>query len=229
MSPRFLPVVLEDQLVPGSFAHATYHLVDVLDLSGFDRHFRNDQTNATAHAPSMLLKAVLLAYSQGIVSACAIERACCDNASFIAITGDAKPHFTMMADFVTRSRDAIASVSAQLLMIVGKDGLISQEMFAIDGVRFPANGTKYRSGTRAEFLAKAEQLERVSKQMLDRHRQNDDSRRDGAEDEVAEPIARMTQEATRMRGWLNAHPADRDGARGSIRKLNLPGNESTEH
>ena len=30
MSPRFLPVVLEDQLVPGSFAHAVHHLVDAL-------------------------------------------------------------------------------------------------------------------------------------------------------------------------------------------------------
>jgi hypothetical protein len=33
MSPRLLPVVLEDQLVPGSFARAVHHLVDQLDLS----------------------------------------------------------------------------------------------------------------------------------------------------------------------------------------------------
>ncbi len=53
MSPRLLPVVLEDQLVPGSFAHAVHHLLEALDLSGFDTHDRNDANGATAHAPSV--------------------------------------------------------------------------------------------------------------------------------------------------------------------------------
>ena len=92
MSPRFLPVVLEEQLVPGTFADAVHRLVDVLDLSAFDARYRNDTTGAPAHAPGMLLKAVLLAYSQGIVSSRRIERACRENVLFIAITGDAKPH-----------------------------------------------------------------------------------------------------------------------------------------
>ncbi|MEO5626871.1 MAG: transposase [Dokdonella sp.] len=91
MSPRLLPVDLEAQLIPGSFAHAVHHVVDVLDLSAFDAHYRNDAVGASAHAPTMLLKAVLLAYSQGMISSRAIERACRDNVLFIALTGDAKP------------------------------------------------------------------------------------------------------------------------------------------
>ncbi len=63
MSQRLLPVDLEAQLVPGSFAHAAYHVVDALDLSAFDAHYRNDEVSASAHAPGMLLKAVLLAHS----------------------------------------------------------------------------------------------------------------------------------------------------------------------
>ena len=46
---------------------------------------------------------------------------------FIAITGDAKPHFTTIADVISRSRDAIASVFAQVLVILGKEGLIGRE------------------------------------------------------------------------------------------------------
>ena len=42
MSPRLLPVDLEAQLVPGSFAHAVHHLVDALDLSAFAARYRND-------------------------------------------------------------------------------------------------------------------------------------------------------------------------------------------
>ena len=94
MSARLLPVSLEAQIVPGSFAHAVYHLVGELDLSGFDAHYRHDEAGAPARAPAMLLRAVLLAYSQGMVSSRAIERACRENVVFIAMTGDAKPHFT---------------------------------------------------------------------------------------------------------------------------------------
>ena len=228
MSPRLLPVVLEEQLVPGSFAHAVHHLVDVLDLSGFDAHYRNDDTGAPAHAPSMLLKAVLLAYSQGIISSRSIERACRNNVQFIAISGDAKPHFTTIADFISRSRDAIASVFAQVLSILGNEGLIGREMFAIDGVKLPSNASKHRSGTRAEFIAKAEKLERVAKQMLDRHRVNDEAGREGPEAVVVKRVERMTLEATRIRTWLTANTEDREGTRGSVRKSNLTDNESAK-
>ncbi|MBK8283665.1 MAG: hypothetical protein IPK97_01630 [Ahniella sp.] len=54
MSPRFLPVVLTDQLVPGSFAHAAHHLVGALERSAFDTLYPNNPTGATA---SILIKA----------------------------------------------------------------------------------------------------------------------------------------------------------------------------
>jgi hypothetical protein len=69
-----LPVDLDAQLVPGSIAHALHHLVNSLDLSSFDTHYCNDDTGASAHSPAMPLKAVLLGYSQGMVSSRAIER-----------------------------------------------------------------------------------------------------------------------------------------------------------
>ncbi len=228
MSPRLLPVDLEAQLVPGTFAHAVHHLVDALNLSAFDAHYRNDDNGAPAHAPPMLLKAVLLAYSQGIVSSRAIERACRDNVLFIAITGDAKPHFTTVADFVSRSRDAIASVFAQVLTVLGKEGLIGREMFAIDGVKLPSNASKHRSGTRAEFLAQAEKLERVAQQMLDRHHGNDVAVRDESTDKVTARIEPMTREATQIHAWLKAHPLDRKGSQDKPRKSNRTDNESAK-
>ena len=228
MSPRLLPVDLEAQLVPGSFAHAVHHLVDALDLSAFAARYRNDDNGAPAHAPGMLLKAVLLAYSQGIVSSRAIERACRCNVLFIAISGDAKPHFTTIADFVSRSRDAIASVFAQVLTVLGREGLIGREMFAIDGVKLPSNASKHRSGTRAEFLAQAEKLERVAQQMLDRHHGNDIAMREEPTDKVTARIARMTREAKQIRAWLELNPQDRMGSQGKPRKSNRTDNESAK-
>ncbi len=167
MSPRLLPVDLQAQLVPGSFAHALHHLVDQLDLFAFDAHYRNDERAALAHAPTMLLKAVLLAYSQGMVSSRSMERACRDNVLFIALTSDAKPHFTTIADFVSRSREAIASVFAQVLTAGSRrpdwspDVRHRRREAALECFEF--------EGTRAEFLTQAQKMERAATTMLKRH------------------------------------------------------------
>ena len=205
---------LQAQLVPGSFAHAVHHLVDQLDLSAFDAHYRNDDSGAPAHAPAMLLKAVLLAYFQGMVSSRSIERgACRDNVLFIALTGDAKPHFTTIADFVSRSREAIATVFAQVLTLLDGEGLIGREMFAIDGVKLPSNVSKHRSGTRAEFLARAQKMERAATTMLERHQANDAGAAEDVRDaKAAERIERLTCEATKIRQWLADLPARYAGA-----------------
>lgn len=229
MSPRLLPVDLQAQLIPGSFAHAVHHVVDALDLSAFDAHYRNDAAGAPAHAPAMLLKAVLLAYSQGIISSRAIERACRDNVLFIALTGDAKPHFTTIADFISRSRDAIASVFGQVLTLLGKEGLIGRTLFAIDGVKLPSNASKHRSGTRTEFLAQAQKMERAAKAMLDRHQANDAGSSELAmEAKVTARVEHLTKEAAKIRQWLAENPSDRTGTRGSIRKSNRTDNESAK-
>jgi hypothetical protein len=66
-NPRFLPVDLARQLLPETFEHALDYLLDhAIDLSTFDARFTNDETGATAYPPAVLLKVVLVAYSQGI-------------------------------------------------------------------------------------------------------------------------------------------------------------------
>ena len=58
-SPRFLPIVLESQLVSGSFEHALDVLIDTeIDLSGLAARFCNDETGAPAYDPAVMLKIV---------------------------------------------------------------------------------------------------------------------------------------------------------------------------
>jgi len=110
-SPRFLPVDLSQQLLPGSFEHALNHLLDhELDLSGLDERFCNDETGAPAYPPATLLKLILFAYSRGIVSSREIERACRENVVFIALSGDSTPHFTTLAAFIRELGEEIADV-----------------------------------------------------------------------------------------------------------------------
>ena len=71
-----LPVVLSEQILPGSFAFALDYLVDnELDLSALDARFKNDEVGASAYDPRVMLKIVLLAYSQGLISSRTIEQA----------------------------------------------------------------------------------------------------------------------------------------------------------
>src|SRR6188474_2702356 len=87
-----IPVMLHEQIQPGTFEFALDHLVDhELDLSALDARFNNDEVGASAYDPRVMLKVVLLGYSQGLISSRAIERACAKNVQFIAISGDSQP------------------------------------------------------------------------------------------------------------------------------------------
>jgi transposase len=229
-SPRLLAVDLAQQLLPGTFEHALNHLLDhEIDLSSFDARYGNDETGATAYPPAMLLKVVLFAYSQGIVSSRGIERACREHVLFVALCGDSGPHFTTIANFVSTLGEDIARVFAAVLAICDRQGLLGREMFAIDGVKLPSNAAKSRSGTRADFERQATKLEAAAQTMLQRHREADAKpiEPDLAAKEVKR-IERLQRDAVQIRRWLAKHPEDRRGVKGSIRKSNRTDNESAK-
>ncbi len=229
-SPRFLAVDLERQLLPGTFEHALNYLIDQeIDLKGFDARYCNDLTGAAAYSPAMLLKVVLFAYSRGLVSSRAIERACREHVTFIALSGDSAPHFTTLAAFVSTLSDEIAPLFGEVLLLCDRQGLIGREMFAIDGVKLPSNASKAKSGTRAEFRERATKLEAAAQAMLARHRENDALPIEpDLADKAARHIKRLRTDAAQMRQWLSANPEDRKGARGKIVKSNRSDNESAK-
>ncbi len=229
-SPRFLAVDLQRQLLPGTFEHALNHLLDrEIDLTGFDVRYANDVTGASAYPPAMLLKVVLFAYSQGIVSSRNIERACHEHITFIALSGDSQPHFTTIAGFVSSLGDDIAAIFSQVLFICDKQGLIGREMFAIDGVKLPSNASKSKSGTRADFERQAAKLEAAAKVMLERHREEDRHILEpDFQTKETQRITRLQSDAAQIREWLTNHPGDRKGSKGTIRKSNRTDNESAK-
>ena len=229
-SPRFLAVDLERQLIPGTFVHALNRLIDnELDLSEFDARHSNDSSGAPAWPPAVLLKVVLYAYSLGIVSSRGIERACREQVTFIALTGDRVPHFTTLAAFVSGLAGEVAPLFARILYLCNRQGLIGREMFAIDGVKLPSNASKHKSGTRADFLHQAQKLEAAAAAMLARHRANDSQPVEVSLDAKArQKIERLTEEAAQLRDWLAANPEDRRGAKGSVRKSNRTDPESAK-
>lgn len=231
-SPRLLAVDLEKQLLPGSFAHAVNYLLDHdFDLSVFDARYRNDVVGAAAYPPGMLLKVILCAYAEGAVSSRDIERLCREHVSFIALSGDSAPHFTTFAAFVSRLGDDVAQLFAQVLYLCNKQGLIGRQMFAIDGVKLPSNASKAKSGMRADFEKQAGKLEEAARQMIARHRANDNEGTEPTFDtKAAQRHARLSKEAADLRAWLNDNPTDRKGAgkRSGVRLSNRTDNESAK-
>ena len=229
-SPRFLAVDLQRQLLPGTFEYALNRLLDhELDLSSFDARFCNDVTGAAAYPPAMLLKVVLFAYSQGIISSRNIERACREHVTFIVLSGDSQPHFTTLAGFVSTLGDDIARIFTQILFICDKQGLIGREMFAIDGVKLPSNASKAKSGTRADFARQAGKLEAAAKVMLERHRAEDQRAIEpDLRAKETQRITRLQNDAAQIREWLAVNQDDRKGSKGAIRKSNRTDNESAK-
>jgi len=82
-----IPISLEDQLMPGTLEFAIHTLVeDRMNTSVFEDRYNNDETGRWAYDPKILLKAVLLGYSRGLISSRKMERACGENITFMALT-----------------------------------------------------------------------------------------------------------------------------------------------
>ena len=113
--PLLLPVVLSEQVQPGTFEFALDHLVDhELDLTALDARFRNDETGASAYDPRVMLKIVLLAYSRGLITSRKIAQACSQNVLFMAISGDSQPSYTQIAKFVRELKSGAGSAFSQV-------------------------------------------------------------------------------------------------------------------
>lgn len=227
---KLLAVDFERQILPGTFEHALCHLVDhALDLSPLHSRYKNDDGGASAYHPAALLKIILLAYSRGLIYSRKIEAACRENMVFIAVSGDSQPHFTTIAAFVSTLGDNVAALFAQVLLVCDRQGLIGREMFAIDGVKLPANASKAKSGTRADYQRQLAKMEKAARAMLEKHQSAD-----AAPTEVAmvqrdaKKLQRLQNEAAKLRDWLQANPNDRKGSRGSVILSNRTDNESAK-
>lgn len=229
-NPRLLPVVLSEQIQPGTFEFALDHLVDhELDLSALDARFRNDETGASAYDPRVMLKIVLLGYSRGLISSRRIEAACLHNVQFIALSGDSQPSYTHIAKFVRELGDDIQALFTQVLLTCDRLGLIGKEMFAIDGVKLPANASKERSGTHAELAHRAERLDKAARKIIQAHqRQDAGGTDDNALDERrAHRVAALHKEAQATRDFLARH-APRRNRKGLELKTNVSDPESAK-
>lgn len=226
---RMIPISFQAQILPGTFEYTLSYLIDhELDLSVFDDRYRNDDTGRPAYDPALLLKIVLYAYSRGIVSSRRIEQACRENVIFMALSADTQPHYTTIADFISRMEGEIVPLFRNVLLICDAQGLIGRDLFAIDGCKMPSNASKEWSGTREELIRKKAKLERAVRRMLQTHRERD--RREVSADVQAQEkqyIATLRRQVKKLKAWLDDND-DKPGKTGKPKKSNVTDNESAK-
>jgi Transposase DDE domain len=114
--------------------------------------------------------------------------------------------------------------------VCDRQGLIGRQMFAIDGVKLPGNASKARSGTRKELRSEAKKMDCAVRRMLARHRQEDLTQacEPSLREREARQVERLKREAEKIRTWLQAHPTERRGVRGGLRKSNRTDSDSAK-
>ena len=223
-----IPVSLQEQLVPGSLEFAIHTLIETrMDMSVFEGNYKNDATGRSAYDPKILLKVVLLGYARGLISSRQIERACCENVTFMALSGNQRPDHSTIATFVSSMKDQILSLFCDILLVCEQENLLGGTFFALDGVKLPSNASKESSGTISELKKKKDKIQkkvkRLLKDQINADKDDDDDFRPPANRE--QQIDKLKKQADRIENWLKENDA-KISSNGKELKSNLTDNES---
>ncbi|WP_354625360.1 transposase [Psychromonas sp. MME2] len=224
---KFIPIDFAQQILPGTFEYALSHIVDKhLDLSTFDDWYNNDNGGAAAYPPSVMLKIILFGYSRGLVSSRRIADACERNITFMSLSGDVQPHYTSIANFISKMKDKIEPLFTQVLMICDKEGLIGRHMFAIDGCKISSNTSKEWSGTFAELERKQRKLQRASQRIIARHQAQDGLNEDERQHDLKQK-QKLDESANKISAFL-ASNKEKIGSRNKPVKSNITDPDSAK-
>ncbi len=223
-----------DQIQTGTFEHA-----NKLDLSLFEQVYKNDEFGCPAYDPAILLKIILFAYSKGITSSREIAWCCRTNILFMALSCQSSPHFTTISEFISGHYEAVESLFEQVLLVCDEQGLLGNELFAIDGCKMPSNAAKEWSGTHKELAAKRDKIKQLIRHHSQKHQQHDRVEGDATEGMTEEAtlqanrhqqaIETLDKAADKIEAFLNNNePRRGKGKRVTEVKSNITDNESAK-
>jgi transposase len=227
----FVPVSLEEQLIPGTLEYAIHHVVEErLDLSFFEERYCNDETGRKAIDPKVLIKIVLFGYSRGLISSRTLERACKENITFMALSCGQQPDHSTLAAFVSSLDEQVEELFTNVLLVCEEEGLLGGTHFSLDGLKISSNASKEWSGKFEDLKKKQETLERKVKEAVLEHRALDkkDSGKSSTDRERREKrIKRLKQKADRIEEFLSENKP-KIGSRGKEIQSNVTDNESAK-
>jgi len=176
------------------------------------------------------LKIVLLAYSRGLITSRQIERACCENVTFIAMSCNQRPDHSTIATFVSSMKDQIKPLFRDILLVCEQENLLGGTFFAIDGCKMSSNASKEWSGKISELQNKKEKIEHKIKLLVEEHIEKDKEEHIEKGQALAnreKQIRRLQQQADKIENWL-AENEKKIGSNGKELRSNVTDNDSTK-
>src|SRR3954453_23798085 len=132
-----LPPSVRDWVPEDHLVWTVLEAVEELDLSAFYADYRQDGHGRPAYEPSMMV----YAYTRGVRSSRAIERACVEDVASRVVTGNVAPDHSTIAEFRCRHERPLADVFSGVLGLGARAGLVSVGVVAIDGTKIAANAS----------------------------------------------------------------------------------------
>jgi transposase len=226
-----IPVNLNKQITEGTIEYTINWLVDNrIDLSGFEKNYKNDETGAPAYHPAILLKIILLAYSRGIIPSRDIAMACRENVVFMALSAGLSPDFTTIAWFVRNMKDDIKNIFTNILLVCSDMDLLGGTEFGLDGCKISSNASKEYSGTFPDLKKKKEKIERTIEFLIEKHKKldkEDDTNDNKNDTDHKKKIEKLQNKADKIEKFLNDNTPKEKSRRGEAQS-NITDNESAK-
>ena len=224
----FLSVNLKEQLLPGSFEHMLDELIGgKIDISGFDINYNNDKTGATAIPPAALIKLTIYGYSKGKISSRGLWDMGRNNIIAKALTCDIEPHWTTIADFISRNGEKFREVFAKTLAYCVELDLVGAQTFAIDGLRLPSNASLDLTGTAEDLGKRLNVYRRMAAKHIEKHQRKDNAGEIDKESErhYQERQKKLNRGIEKISAFLETMEK-KESKRGKEIKSNVTDNES---
>ena len=112
-------------------------VVDSLDLRAFEDRYLGG--GAPAYAPSVLLKVLLFAYSEGLRSSRRIEQALHTDVRYMYLAGMLHPDYRTIARFRCAHEPALRALFVDVVRLCQTMGLVLMRHVSVDGTKIQAN------------------------------------------------------------------------------------------
>jgi transposase len=214
-------------------ARIIWAYVTGLDLGELEDRIkaRGDRPGHPAISPRLLLALWLVATSEGVGSARALERLCNSHDVYRWLCGGVSVNYHTLADFRVGCADLLDRLLSQHLTALAKAGLVDLDTLAQDGVRIRASAgaaSFRREATLDRLLATAQTVVAGLKREVDAHSDASNQRIKAAKERAARERSERVKAAQKALGEIKQQRQEREEKRGNGKKPKEPRASTTD-
>ena len=160
-----LPTNLEEFVPDGHPVRVVSQLIDGLSLEQLRVAYRGG--GASRYHPRLMLKVLVYAYTQGIMTSRRIAKALRENLYFMWLAGTSRPDFRTLNRFRSTTMKALVDmVFKEVVTYLTEEGYVTLETSNVDGTKIEANANRHRPVWRKNVERYREKLDQQIEALL---------------------------------------------------------------